>query len=111
MSGLRQQQRYTDDPSNDFRRSTDDTRNMPWQVKAITFFGVPSAIACYLVYMSAGTHASDVQKTNELLQTHIQISTQLEQRTEQQNIRLEKILLALCVNSATTPVDRERCLR
>lgn len=109
--GLAKGNRYDDDPGNEFRRSDDySVGTVPIWVKAITFFGVPSSIAMYLVYMMAGTHATDVKTTNELLNAHIKLSTAIEQRQEQQAETLRRVLIALCVNSAKDESQRSRCV-
>jgi hypothetical protein len=109
---LRQGQRLGDaEDERVYRSGTDSLAgNVPVWVKAITLFGVPSSIAMYLVYIMAGTHSADVKTTNELLQSHIKLSTAIEQRQEQQSERLSQILLALCVNGAKDEQQRSKCV-
>lgn len=89
---------------------------MPWWVKAITFFGVPSAIALYLVYILATTIASaTVLNTNTLIRV-AQQSTELINTIERErqedrynNIMIQQILQAMCYNAAASSDERANC--
>jgi hypothetical protein len=77
----------------------------PWYIKAASTFGVPAAIALYLIYYlttSMPTKA-DMLLIGDQLRTHVS-STQ----TDLTEIR--RVLVASCVNSAKNDAERDRCL-
>jgi hypothetical protein len=90
---------------------------MPWWIKAITFFGVPSTIALYLVYLLASTIASSVQtnaialiehnSTAVILSNEIR-TTQIESKIT--NERMMRVLRTICINGAANQGERTRCL-
>lgn len=78
----------------------------PWYIKAISYVGVPAAIAFYLVYwltISMPTKA-EVQYLGDQLKGHISSTS-----TDLGDIKL--ILIATCVNAGKNDVERERCVR
>lgn len=88
----------------------------PWQLKVIAQYGVPSAIALYLVYaLSAAmpTRAEIVYLAEQRKAEIAAISKSLEthaSNTGSDMADIKRILAASCVNQATTPVQRLRCL-
>lgn len=97
-----------------YRRRSTDTDGMPWQVKALGFIGVPSAIALYLVYslVSGITPAVlSMQSTMSTLVISMNNIALDHAAAKQQNEQILRVLRASCVNSATDNEARERCLR
>ena len=88
-------------------------RDMPWQVRAIGIFGVPSAIALYLVY----TLASDIRPLTAAVErvavqmeaTNVAMVRALAQ-TQSEYLALRRILTAQCINASQSNEDRRRCL-
>lgn len=100
-------------------RLTEQTSNgMPWWVRAITFFGVPSALAMYLTWVLASAVVSEVQDTNNalrdtnsLMKVHIESTSRMELNHQDHERALERILRAICVNGATDANERRECLQ
>ena len=93
-----------------------DKSDMPWQVRAVTFFGVPSAIALYLVYILAGTVVSKLDRQADIISQQStrngDIIKLIESENQVQRINMElviRILRANCVNSSATNLERDRC--
>lgn len=96
---------------------TQNQDGMPWWVKAITFFGVPSAIAMYLVYILANNISGSIHSISNTLLEHNSMTAALVRQIEEEHstYRLDsstvrRILLANCVNSATSEMERNRCV-
>lgn len=77
----------------------------PWYVKAISYVGVPAAIAFYLIYYLTTTMPTkaDMLSIGDQLKTHVS-STQ----TDLSDIK--RILVTTCVNAGHTDAERERCV-
>lgn len=90
--------------------------NAPWQVKILAQYGVPSAIALYLVYgLSAAmpTRAEIVSLAEQRKAEIAAISKSLDTHvstTSNDLADIKRILAASCVNQAATDVQRLRCL-
>lgn len=70
-------------------------------------FGVPSAIAIYLVYL-LGTKVNDnLININRTLEAHVVDM----QRNIDQNQKIYYLLQTICVNSAKTNYDRNQCFK
>lgn len=94
------------------RRSGDSGMfaEMPWYVRAIAVFGVPSVIAMFLVYQMAGTHFTDVEATKSILTAHVEATNEIQKKNQEHQKELEKILRAICVNGALERDQRLGCL-
>lgn len=96
------------------RRRQSETDGMPWQIKAVGLIGVPSAIACYLIWaLVSGVVPAmlSMQQTMGTLVGTISSITTEHAAQKVQNERIIQILQATCVNAAQTTIDRERCIR
>ena len=89
---------------------------MPWWVKAITFFGVPSAIALWLVYLLGTTIANATLTNSTALIEHHQATSSLVNviNTEHQEHKLDSVIIqqllqAMCVNAAADSDERGNC--
>ncbi len=77
----------------------------PWYVKAISYVGVPAAIAFYLIYwltISMPTKA-EVMVLGDQLRVHVS-------STSSDLMDIKHILIASCVNAGHTDIERMRCL-
>lgn len=84
------------------------TRGMPWQVRALVAAPV-TAIACYLVWQLASTHAAETREIGALLRTRIEIANKVEAAHEQRDRDLLRISRQICVNGTTTEAGRRGC--
>ena len=89
----------------------------PWWVRSITMFGVPAAIAMYLVWALVSGQTAALQAINTTIQAHHSaalpaIAQVLESANEAKmdRLRLEQYLRLLCVNTAKNTSDRTTCL-
>jgi hypothetical protein len=94
------------------------TTGMPWQVRAIGFFGVPSAIAIFLVYVLAADVRSDATSAavaaaamrTELAQ-HQKHTEMLHQNIEEY-MRTQLLLMRrMCSHAARTSSERDTCFQ
>lgn len=96
------------------RRSDDSQDGMPWWVKAVSFFGVPSAIAIGLVYSLVNYMVPTMLETQKTLNTVVitlgAISTE-HSYTKEQNERIIGVLRATCANAAKGDYERTQCMR
>lgn len=87
----------------------DDTKvngDMPWQVRAIGIFGVPSVIAMFLVYTMASNIGPLTNSIDALTAEVRQTNTQA--RAEYMAMR--RLLTANCLNGAQNQEEQRRCL-
>jgi hypothetical protein len=84
---------------------------MPWWVRAITFFGVPSAIAIGLVFQLSTAITHNSQSTLDVLQAHAIEAQQRDRDHHEHERALEKILRAICVQGADTFEARRDCVQ
>lgn len=96
----------------------DETNGMPWWVKAVTLFGVPSTIALFLVYVLVNVIAGEVRKTsddvgdtNALIKAHIEASDRIERMHQENEQSMHRILRAICVNGAANQQERAGCIQ
>jgi hypothetical protein len=94
----------------------DTSPEMPWWVRAITFFGVPSTICLYLVYLLASTIATaTLDNSTALIKHTLDTSTLVNAiNTEHadhklDNVIIQQILQAMCVNGSTNADERANC--
>lgn len=73
--------------------------------KLISFIGVPSAIALYLVYTFTTGINADVKVVKESMILH----TQMSESQGSTNTALLKALQRVCVNTSKTAADRSQC--
>lgn len=91
--------------------------SMPWWVRGITVFGVPAAIAMYLVWalVNSNTVALSQMSANlEAQKTAIAEVASVTRVTtldaKESALRVESYLRLLCVNTAKSFADRQTCL-
>lgn len=79
--------------------------NAPWYVKAVSYYGVPAAIAVYLVWYltTAMPTKAEVMVLGDQLKVHV--ST-----TSSDLSDIKRILMVTCVNAAATDTKRMQCL-
>lgn len=82
-------------------------REIPWWVSAIYKVGVPTAIACYLVYILANKVQTGIEATNEALNAHIR-QQQMYFDNQQKQLQL---LRTICANAATSGMERNECFK
>ena len=83
------------------------SRDIPWWVGAIYKVGVPTAIACYLVYILANRVQTGIEATNAALAAHIH-QQQMHYQNEEKQLQL---LRAICSNSAANGTERNECFK
>lgn len=87
---------------------------LPWWVSAIYKVGVPTAIACYLVWILAGKVQTDLEATQNQM-TSMQALMASHIATQERNLKVnEDILKAMrkiCVNTSDTKADRDECVQ
>ncbi len=77
----------------------------PWYIKAISYVGVPAAIAFYLLWYltTAMPTKAEMIVLGDQLKVHVSSTT-----TDLMDIK--RILIASCVNAGHSDVERLRCL-
>lgn len=97
--------RRREDQGDDAMMGRADTDNTPWYVRAISYFGVPAAIALYLVYYltTAMPTKAEVLMLGDELRVHVS-------STQSDLSDIKRILLVTCVNAAATDAKRMQCL-
>jgi hypothetical protein len=97
------------------------TAGMPWWVRAITVFGVPAAIALFLVWTMASKQTAALETIATGLADHNRgdatatadiraAATEVRDVLRDTNIRMESYLRIMCVNAAKNVTDRSTCL-
>ena len=90
-----------------------DTSHMPWWVRAITFFGVPSAIAIFLVWTMAVSQSQALSKVADKLADYNNTTTaaafNVKEALQESNRRMENYLFIMCVNAGNTSEARNAC--
>jgi hypothetical protein len=81
--------------------------NLPWWVNAIYKVGVPTAIACYLVWFLT----SRVQTNLDIIQIAITKHVSDQTTSMEYNRQALNILRTMCVNAAKTDDARTECLK
>ena len=94
-----------------------DKRNSPWWVSAITTFGVPAAIAMYLVWALVSGQTNiliDIQTTlhgqRSMVAEVAAVTKSTAEEARTARARQEEYLRLLCVNTAKSQADRNACL-
>lgn len=80
---------------------------IPWWVSTVYKIGVPTAIACYLVYILANKVQTGIEATNEALAAHIH-QEEMHFNNEQKQLQL---LRTICANAATDRNERNECFK
>jgi hypothetical protein len=104
---------FSEGPRKSGRRQT-DTDGIPWQIRAIVLMGVPSAIACYLVWVLASNISPSLSAQGQTLnQLVLSVSNMRDEHSQMRavNEAMLRVLQASCVNNAKDSIERERCLR
>ena len=95
-------------------------KTLAWYIRAVQQIGFPILVAGILLWVilkdvpgNAAAAARDVATIRAELSAHISESRSAAQRITlaqaEQTIRLARIMQQICVNTATTTQDRERC--
>lgn len=82
-------------------------REIPWWISATYKFGVPTAIACYLVWILATRVQTMLEATNQALTAHIH-QQEMHFQNEQKQLQL---LRTICANGATDKSERNECFK
>lgn len=80
--------------------------------KGIYTFGVPAAIAIFLVYFVTSRVDQSLDMMQKNLDSHVSESNQLIETDEQIKFQLQsvtQILLSICVNTAKSSNERNAC--
>jgi len=80
---------------------------IPWWLSAVYKVGVPTAIACYLVWVLASNVQTMLKATNEAINSHIQ---QQEEHNKNEQKQLQ-LLRVICANAATSRDERNECFK
>lgn len=107
----------TDRRELDDRRET-DSQGVPWWVRAIAFVGVPSAIACFLVWTLAGDVRTEATRAANTSLANASALVEHQKHTEQLHQNIEKymnsqllLMRLLCSNSARSAEERRACFQ
>lgn len=83
---------------------------LPTWVRSIALVGVPSAIALYLVYVLASFATVGLADLNRQMDAHADAMIRHDADAKGQLEALTRVLLRICINTAQSPEDRQRCL-
>ncbi len=81
--------------------------NAPWWVKAIYLFGVPSAIALFLVYQNAIAFPEALKSHAATSAEGLRLHAATAEAGHEAAMRLTTVM---CVNAADTDIERRYCL-
>ena len=87
--------------------SEDDESKLPWWVGPVYKFGIPSAIAVFLIWFLAVQVKAELAEIKELTKSN---QTQINQFTIT-NQRTLRILQQICINSSSTNEERVQCFQ
>lgn len=87
-------------------RST-DIRGVPWWLNAIYKVGVPTAIACYLVWLLAAQVQTNLQAIQVLVTQHVNDQAKSSQIADRQL----QMLRVICAQGAKSPLERNACFQ
>lgn len=84
---------------------------LPWWVNAVYKVGVPTAIACYLVYILAGKVQTNVEAVQSVLSQHeLEQQHFLNELNRDSKLQL-KMLETMCIHSSKTDEQRQECIQ
>lgn len=81
-------------------------------LSAIAKYGLPSVLVCWFAWFLMNSLLNDVRQNREMLQSHIEAGTRIEQslqRSEARQDRIEGILRQSCVNAARDRAQQQAC--
>ncbi len=81
--------------------------NVPWWVKPLYVYGVPSAIALFLVFQTAVTFPAALKVHAAAAAEGLRLHAVA---TETGHIATVRLLTVMCVNAADSDVERRYCL-
>lgn len=87
------------------------SQNLPWWVQAVYKVGVPTAIACYLVYMLAGKVQTNLEAIDKLVSNHAAEEARDMNELNSLHTKQLRILQAMCLHGAKTDEQRQDCLQ
>lgn len=82
----------------------------PWWLKVVYAFGIPAAIALYLVYVVSTTQAATMASIKSTVEQHATANLLSDVEVKAAMIRQEGYLRLLCVNTSKSIGDRNSCL-
>lgn len=83
---------------------------LPTWARVLGLLGVPSAIAVYLVYSLANFATVGVSDLNRKMDAHAAVMVNHDVAAMRSSEAMTRILLRICVNTAKTDPDRQRCV-
>lgn len=96
--------------------TNESEQSIPWQVRAIGFIGVPSAIAIYLIWWITSTLAPQLNSISTLLSEHQSTTVAVIEMIKTDRIHsgvtndlLVKLLRSNCINNSNNAIERDRC--
>lgn len=88
--------------------------SLPWWVSAIYKVGVPTAIACYLVWFLTQRVQTDLDAATQQL-NNMQTLMAAHVTTQEQSLKVSQEILKamrkICVNTSDTKADRDECVQ
>ncbi|SRR6187399_1041206 len=81
-------------------------------LSATAKYGLPTVVACWLLWVGVTQLVTDVRENRLLMQAHMEATQRIEQsigRAEQGQIRIERVLRQSCVNAAKDYGERQSC--
>lgn len=87
----------------------DPDKTLTWWIKMINQVGFPMLVALILLYFVLSDVPTDIRAARADLETLTAAVAHHQQDTQRNTERLSRIMQQICVNTAQTAVDRERC--
>jgi len=89
-------------------------KGMPWQVKAIGFVGVPSALLIYMIYAQNVDFKANLHSVRENLGLHSEQTRILIDQNSKLIVTIEQLnrtMDRICSNTAKNTTERNECFR
>ena len=90
--------------------------DLPVWARIVAFIGFPTVAACYLIYLlgsgvqaAADTAALNSTQALRDLSMHAVRMEQLSESRDEENARLQRILVQICLNTAKVRTDAAAC--
>ncbi len=81
-------------------------------LSATAKYGLPTVVACWLLWVGVTQLVTDVRENRILMQQHMEATQRIEQsinRAEASQGRIERVLRQSCVNVAKDYLQRQSC--
>lgn len=106
----------------DLRETGNGVSGLPQWARVVALVGIPGTIALYLVYSLASFATTGVAQLHQQMEVHAAVMLQhdaqsaksvetLRQETFRTTEALQRVLMGICLNTAETNEDRQRCVR